>query len=202
MSALEKRIQTNGPRPRSAELPVDFRRMAVDVFATHFDEALKAIRKQVGQEAAFQIHGAIFPDEIRLTVTLAHPELANATSVHASCDFDPKASSPKAEDLINASIDAIGSVYQQLTEGLTPSSIDALFGVLDELGEIPFEWTQVEINRIPLFLKVDKANPGLDQMAEDWLAQNDPEYVRAQEEEEEATKEKFVTGPKKGPQFH
>ncbi len=197
MSYLDKRLNVNGPRIRSSELPVDFRRMAVEVFATHFDESLKKVRDRVGAETDFHVFGAIFLDEVRLTVTLSHPEIVNATSVHSSCDFDPKATSPKAEDLINASIDAIGSVFLQLTETLTDESIDALFSTLDDLGDIPYEWTKVEINKIPLFLKVDKTNPGIDLLAEDWLARHDPSYRKKEEEEDLETEELFFTGPKK-----
>jgi hypothetical protein len=203
MSALEKRKHGVGAASRSTDLPHDFRKMAEEVFVTHFDEPLQAIRARMGTKAGFEVYGAIFPDEIRVTVCLASPDRGTPTSVHASADFDPKASSPKAEDLIAACIDGVGSIFQQLVEGLTEQRIDEIFGSLDDLGsDLPFEWTPAEINKIRLYFRIDKANPGLDQMAEDWLSKNDPEYAERLEREEEETEQLFVTGPKKKANLH
>ena len=198
MSTLEKRKHVVGAADKSTDLPRDFRKMAREVFATHFDEVLKAIRARMGAKAGFEVHGAIFADEIRLTITLATADRGLPTSAHASADFDPKASSPKAEDIIGACIDGLGSIFQQLTENLTDDRIEELFGTLDDLGkDLPFEWTKAEINNIRIYFRVDKANPGLDQMADDWLAKNDPRYEENQAADAAEAEALFVMGPKK-----
>jgi hypothetical protein len=204
-SSLEKRKHVVGQGVagnKSTDLPHDFRKMVREVFATQFDETLQAIKKHRGEEAEFEIFGAIFADEIRLTACLSSDGHGLPTSVHASADFDPKASSPTAEDIIGACVDGVGSIFQQLTEDLTKERIDELFGTLDDLGkDVPFEWTKADINKLRIYFRVDKANPGLDQAAEDWLAKNDPRYQERLEEEAEETEALFIRGPKK-PNLH
>jgi hypothetical protein len=223
MSYLEKRKNVVGEglpsaqRVKSSRLPPDVLKMSREVFEAHFDEFLKGVRAEVGREAGFQVHGEIFPDEILMALTLAHPDIASSTTAYASADFDPAASSPKAEDLISSCVDALGAVFQAMVEshfrelatkvsdtgvtdpgmgqakksqvkkGSTGESnlgIRAFFGSLADLGDaIPYEWTATEMGRVKLYVRVDKANPDLDAAADEWLAKNDPDRARREEEE-------------------
>ena len=53
------------------------------------------------------------------------------------------------------------------------------------------------MERYRVWIRVDKANPELERLAEDWLQQNDPQFREQRERDELATKELFITGPKK-----
>lgn len=190
---MEKRKEGS---PRSSPLPADYLKMVSEVFSTNFDESLKRISKLTGNEAHFEASGAVFPSEIVLCVTLVQEETLAATSVYASSDFDPKASSPTIQDLLATCVDAIGSVFQPL---LTPEKDEILECLMTEplsaLEDVPFEWTTVEVEKRRIYVKIDKANPKLDQMADEWLKSRDPDFTRHEEEEQEETEKLFVTGP-------
>ena len=61
---------------------------------------------------------------------------------------------------------------------------------------MPFDWTAMNVERIQVYLKVDKANPGLESMADDFLAKNDPDFLKRQAEEQKQVEDLFVTGDK------
>jgi hypothetical protein len=178
-----------------SELPVDFLNMVNEIFTSNFDPGLQALEKLTEARPYFQSIGRIYANEIVLCVSLMQEGVLAATSVYASCDFDPKASSPTAEDLLNACVDATGAIFGNL---LNPENPDGIEQIADEslgaMKNIPFEWTQVEIERHRIYLKVDKANPELDQLTDDWLAKNDPHHKEAAKDEEEEVKKLFVTG--------
>jgi hypothetical protein len=185
-------------KTRSSELPLDYLAMVREVFSAHFDEGLKALGK-IKPDPAFSVAGGIYPNEILLAVSLIHGGQLAATTVHASVDFDPKASAPTAQDLLAACVDAVGSVFEQLIDPKDRLKLEALAGEsLSAFEGIPYEWTPVELERYRIFLKIDKSNPEIDKLTEDWLNQHDPERVKQAEEEESATEKLFVTGPKKG----
>lgn len=199
---MESRYQTNAElaaRKGITGLPLDFLNMVQEVFGNHFEEGLKALAKLVESEpAGFHAQGAVFPNEVVLSVTLGMESQISATTVHASCDFDPKASAPKAEDLLRLCVDAVGSVFQEL---LNPKDEKRLKQLADEslsaLEDVPFDWTPVEVDKQRVFLKIDKSNPRLDDMADQFLRENDPEFLKRQATEEKASEQRFFTGPKK-----
>jgi hypothetical protein len=191
----------------SSSLPADYLKMINEVFAANFDEGLKKLRAFTGGDVQFYTSGEVFPAEIVLCVTLINGNNISATSVYASSDFDPKASSPTLQDLLGASVDAIGAVFDSLVNPKTSaktskttatSAMGNLMGAsLSALEDAPFEWTAVEIEKRRVYVKVDKTNPKLERLAEDWLKNNDPEHALRQAAEEEEAKKLFVTGPKK-----
>jgi hypothetical protein len=186
-----------------SELPVDYIKMVNEVFATNFDEGLKALVKINPAPAHFTTTGRIYIDELIVCVSLLHEGQMAATSVYASCDYDPKASSPTIQDLLSACVDGIGAVYSQLLSPETPEILEQLANEsLSALENIPFEWAEFKVERYKVYLKVDKANPMLDQMADDWLEKNDPEIRAEHEEEEKETENLFVTGPKRKSTTH
>lgn len=181
------KLRKSGQVRSGGGLPADFTEMVREVFTTNFDREMKKLAA-VKADPVFSSKGEIFPNEIVLSVTLGHEGQIAATTVYASVDFDPKASSPTAEDLLGACIDALGAVFSQI---LADESLSAL-------ENVPYEWTKLEIEKHHIFVKIDKSNPALDEMADDWLAKNDPKSLEEDEEEQKETEKLFVTGPKRG----
>jgi hypothetical protein len=182
---------------RSSELPADYLKMVSEVFNTNFDLGLKEITKLTGSKAWFEASGSIYPDEIILCLSILQEDKIAATSVYASCDFDPKASSPTLEDLLAACVDALGTLCGELLDPTKSEQISRISeDSLSSLENVPFHWTPFDVNRRKVFLKIDKANPNLDQAADQWLAQHDPHFKEQQEQEEKETEELFFTGPK------
>lgn len=195
MSTLDRRNQTPGAH---APLPVDYLKMVAEIFSENFSESLAELQKlQPG--AAFEAHGAIYPDEVVLAVTLKFKDQIAANTVYASMDYDPRASVPSVQDLLGLGVDAIGTVLAHLLDPSRPGQLAQLVEQsLSALDEIPFEWSSLEVDKRRAYVKFDKSNPGLDQEAEDWLAKNDPEYQERKEADTRETEKLFVTGPKKG----
>jgi hypothetical protein len=192
-----------GESLRSSHLPVDYLQMVQEVFTSNFDEGLGKLRalreSQTGKhpvEIEFEASGSVYPDELVLSVSIIEKDQLAATTVHASADFDPKASSPTIQDLLSTCVDAIGSVYTQLLDPANSERLEQLTSEsLSALEDIPFQWTETTVEKRKLFLKVDKSNPRLDQMADDWLSKNDPDFEERQKAEQAETEKLFVTGP-------
>jgi hypothetical protein len=197
MSESRLNTTTSLLRGKSAPLPNDYLQMVEQVFASNFDAGLKALAK-LKAKSRFEAGGAVYPNEVILSVSLLQEGKLSATTAHASADFDPKASSPTVEDLLAACVDAVGSLFQLL---LNPKQKDRIEAIASEslasLEDIPFQWTKVEVDNRKIFLKVDKSNLSLDKAADDWLAKNDPEAIAETEEEQRETEDLFFTGPKK-----
>ena len=194
--ALERR---KPEAKRASPLPDDYLSMVAEVFTTNFDTGLKKLEKLTKDKVHFDANGEIYPEEIILSVTLFQEKKLNASTVYASVDFDPKASSPTIQDLLPLCVDAIGAVFQPLLTSKDPEVFDKLMSAsLSALDNIPFEWTKLQVENKKVFVKMNKANPRLDNMADDWLQKHDPKVKEMEDEEEEQVKSLFVTGPKKG----
>ena len=193
--SLERR-KGDVPSAPSA-LPVDYLKMVTEVFTANFDEGLKALQPMVTGKLGFDVSGAVYVDELLLCITLTEENQLAATTVYASVDFDPKASSPTIADLLSACVDAVGTVYGHI---LTPDNPERLEQVashtLSVMDNVPFHWSEVKVDRYRIYLKLDKANPRLENLADQWLRKNDPELKKLDAENEEQVKSLFVTGPK------
>lgn len=192
---MEKRIQTRpglvATSSRAATLPVDYTKMVNEVFETHFDGILKSL-KEMGRKVSFTTTGRIWPDEIMLTVTLFQEGLLSATSCHASCDYDPTASSPTAEQLLGSCVDAVAGVFTELLPTDQPDQwVETLEASLSALthDNVPLEWTATQIDQRKVFVRIDKANPSIEEMTEKWLAENDPERAGDEQVELESDEE-------------
>lgn len=181
-------------KPKSSPLPVDYLKMVSDVFATNFAEGLEAVQK-LRPKSAFVGGGAIYPDEICFTISLIHPGQLAATTVRASVDYDPLASSPKLDELLSICVDASGSIFGDLLDASKPAKIEALTAsALSELENVPFQWTEVKIDKRRVWLLVDKSNPQIDDLADDWLSKHDPEREAREAIEAAETEKLFITG--------
>ncbi len=185
---MERRKRTAG---KSSPIPSDYSKMVADVFASNFDEGLKKIAKLKRGTAHFEVNGAIYLDEVVLSVSLLIGKELAATTVYASTDYDPRASVPQVQDLMAACVDAIGGIFAPLlieqTEALADQSLSAL-------SKVPFHWTEVAVERFKVHVKIDKSNPNLDRLADDWLERNDPARKAEAEEEHRETEKLFMTG--------
>lgn len=181
---------------KPSPLPSDYLKMVSEVFASNFDEGLKRIKKLTKETSRFECTGAVFPSEIVLCVTLVHGKDLSATSVYASADFDPKASTPTIQDLLAYCVDAAGTVLMPLLTAKKDSVLEDLVNSpLSALENVPFEWTSVEVEKRRIYVKLDKSNPRLEEMADEWLRKHDPDLARLEEEQEAETERLFVTGP-------
>jgi hypothetical protein len=184
---------------RSSPLPKDFLKMVNEVFAANFGDGLKAMKKLTKDDAYFDCNGQVYPSEVVLAVTLIQGKNLSATTVYASSNYDPKASAPTIQDVLSLCVDAIGSVYQPLLDANNESQLENLASAsLSALQEVPFEWTPIVVEKQKLFVKLDKANPKLDLLADEWLDKHDKTRKQREAEEEEETKRLFVTGPTGG----
>lgn len=180
MSRLNRRKLTAF---RSSPLPDTYLRMVSEVIANNFFAGKKSPEVVAS--------GAIFPDEVLLSISIAYPKSLKAMTAHASCDFDPLASSPKADEVLGLCLDAAGSLVQEFLQHCEQKSLSPEDA---ELGPLPLEWTAVEIEKRKIFVRADRSNPALDHAAEDWLAANDPEHQELEEEEEAEARKLFKTG--------
>jgi hypothetical protein len=95
-------------------------------------------------------------------------------------------------------VDALGALIPQVLVAGNEEKLRVLLeGTMSAHENIPFDWTSLEVERHRVFVKMDASNPSLDQMADEWLAKNDPQAGKREKEEQEETSKLFVTGPKK-----
>jgi hypothetical protein len=192
-------IGTTGRPGKSTPLPDDYLQLVREVFTTHYDAALQKLG-QLKPNPRFDAAGAVFPNEIVLGVSLQHEGQLAATTLYASVDFDPKASAPTAQELLSACVDAVGAFFDQLlTDEHIPQLADESLAAFEN---VPFEWTPLEVDRFRVYLKLDKSNPLLDRLADEWLEKNDPREADAAKKEHEETEKLFVTGPKSSRKLH
>jgi hypothetical protein len=177
-------------------LPLDYSKMVSEIFTSNFDTGIKALRKFTKGDLNFEVNGAIYTNELVLAVSLVEKNQIAATTVYASTDYDPKASAPTIQELLSTCVDGIGALFEQL---LSPDNEERLEQIacesLSALENIPYYWSEVKVDRHRIHLKVDKANPTLEKMADSWLSKSDPEFKKLQEENEKEAEKLFVTGP-------
>lgn len=188
---MEKRIRLKDEPKKylqGQDLPVDFLKMVNDVFDKNFGEGLKSLGKYL-KNPQFIVSGKIYSDELVFAVTIISDKEIAATTVYASCDFDPKASVPNASDRLGDCVDAIGEIMAHLLDTENEEGIKALASrTMNDVENVPFEWTVTEAGKRKVHVKVDKSNPTLDKMADDWLSKHDPQYEDAGDAESEAVK--------------
>ncbi|MCM0605643.1 MAG: hypothetical protein KA715_06090 [Xanthomonadaceae bacterium] len=186
---MEKRIRSKD-EPKNylnfRTLPKEYLKMVDDVFAKNFADGLKVLGEYL-KKPRFHTSGKIYQDELQLCVSiLSEGELA-ATSVHASCDYDSKANLPTVNDRLADCVDAAGIIWANLLDTDKPEAIEELSArSLTAMENVPFEWTKVEVNKRKIFVCVDKTNPAIDELTNDWLKKNDPHYKDPTDAEAEA----------------
>jgi hypothetical protein len=178
-------------------LPTDYAKMVCDVFTTNFDAGLKALAKIDPGQWFFETAGRIYTDEVVICVSLMKKKELAATSVYASCDYDSRASSPTIQDLLSACVDGAGFVIGTLMASDNKKGLEQISQKsLAAMEKVPFDWAPTTVEeRYKVFLKVDKTNPNLENLADEWLAKNDPDLKDLERQAEEELEKLFVTGP-------
>jgi hypothetical protein len=183
----------------SSEIPVDYTKMVQEVMSNHFGEMLAPVEKKFSVLFSWHIYGRIFADEIVLAASLLPNSGITATTGFASIDFDPKASQPTAEEALSVCVDAMGTLFDALL-GDGPNAKKNREALLDEsLGafvNIPLEWAELEVQNKRVYVRFDRSNPKLDQLATDWLSKHDPLLKDMEEDYEEETADLFFRGPR------
>jgi len=195
----ERRKEADGEVKKS-DLPRDFLGLIEQVFNENFGESLKSLKQLTQAEHVFKAHGEVYPDEVLVTISLNDQEHHTATSFHASVDYDPKASYPTIQDVLNSCVDAIGALYHSLTDPAHPKFEEKLLTLtefsISAVKDIPYEWTGLKVGKQTVFLKVDKVNPELEALTDQWLEKNDPDFEKNRKKEQAETEDLFVTGDK------
>lgn len=174
MSILERRLKSPGT---GIALPTDYTTIVEELFANHFEKSLETLKKE-SPSLKIMVMGSIHSNEILLSVSFYSEGAVAATTFHSSVDFDPAASSPKAEELLGTCVDALGSVmtpYLDFSGKEKTQHRDFFLGPKfpDDLV-VPQKWTEIPVERRTVFIRVDKMNPRLELEAESWLNDHDP----------------------------
>lgn len=181
-------IKSNTPDMKPTELPVDYLRLVGESLSTALEAGLNELKKTY-PESVLRAGGHLFADEVVVTVTLSHGKTnISATTVYASADYNPNAEKATLEATLAACVDAAGSVFDFYLDPKSPEKIAQIaHSSLGSLEEAPFDWTAIELNesQIPVWVKLDKSNPELDTLADDWLKKHDPQFAKAEENEEQ-----------------
>jgi hypothetical protein len=189
---MERRKKNEG---KSTGIPADYVKMVEDIFTSNFDQGLKKLGRLKSAKTHFEVNGAIFVDEVVLAVSLLIGKELAATTVYGSADYDPLASFPQVHDLLAACVDAIGNVFAPLFSGEKKGQLEKVADpLLGALEDVPFEWTPTVLERLKVYVKIDKSNPSLERIADEWLNKNDPNAKERAEEEARETEKLFVTG--------
>lgn len=201
---MEKR-KKNAFSTKPGALPADFTKMVADVLTANFDSGIKALTAVAGAPAHFSVLGELYPDEVLLGLVIQIEGQLAATTVRASADFDPRANSPTVQDLLSACVDAAGSLLGQLLDPKNKARLEQLASEsLGAMDNVPFVWTPVVLDRYKIHLLVDKTNPKLDKLADEWLDKHDPDRAAREAQEHAETEKLFVTGkePRNRPKGH
>ena len=178
----DRRKVTNEIQALATDLPVDYIKLVEETITTALEVGLVEVRK-THPKAAFHAGGKIYADEVLLAITLSQgDEDLFATTVYASADFNPLAEKPGIQLTLETCLDAAGAVYDFYLGMKHPEKVQEIMDPsLGAMEEAPFEWTIVDLSsraNLPVYVRIDKANPQLDAAAEKWLEENDPEYVK------------------------
>jgi len=189
----EKRKLKN-TEEKGNDIPLDYSRMVKEVIGRNFENGLKLLAKRL-ESPEIHVNGKIYPDEIVLSVSIGSPKKLWANTFHASSDFDPKASSPKADEVLGVCLDGIGAILSHYLLDAKPEKMNDLVTESTALmNDAPLTWTEFEVAKKTVFIKADKTNPSLDQITDQWLMENDPEAFDALSAEEKEAENLFVTG--------
>lgn len=163
------------------DLPSDFLKLVNETLLQSFQESLLHFKKTY-PDVHFESGGQLFSDEVILQVTLNFglKNLA-ATTFYASADFDPQHETLTLDKVLPLCLDAIGTLLEFY---LNPKEVELMNKLAEPnisvLDEAPFVWTKLHDNHShSLWLRMDKANPKLEQATQDWLKANDPQFEQS-----------------------
>lgn len=186
---FERRVkpQANKPELKPVDLPLDYLKIVEETIQESMAKGLVELKK-IHAICDLKASGAIYADEVLLAITISHgPKNLIATTVYASADFNPLMPEPGIEKVLESCLDSAATVLEHYLDPAFPDRIAQLASApIGALEEAPFEWTPMEEAKVSTWVKIDKSNPALEAMAEDWLQKNDPNYSASGEAMEEA----------------
>jgi hypothetical protein len=169
---VERRREPAHEDERPTALPKDYLALVVKVFAEAYAESLDALADK-GQRPELLAGGALFANEVLMWVSLTRKNEMAAVTVHASMDFDLERDPPSdVERRLAACVDSIGMVFSGL---FAPDVLDKVRrSPHAALEDLPAAWSPTTIRDQTVFVRVDSANPGFEQLADDFLAAHEP----------------------------
>ncbi len=193
---FDKRIITpeNKIALKPADLPKDYLKIVEETLLETLKKGIVELKK-IHPICDLKACGAIYSDEVILAITISHGEQSLiATTVYASANFEPSAEEPGIESVLSHCLDSLGAVLMHYLDPAYPDRIAQIADApISALEEAPFEWTEMEEAKVATWVKIDKSNPALEALADDWLLKNDPSYSKeaALEEAEEFLNERL-----------
>jgi hypothetical protein len=162
-------------------LPTEFLHTVSELFKKQFKKNLTG--------ESFLVYGALHVNEVVLVLSLTHPKSLRAVSMHISMDVEKDiAEKPdQMTEQLKAMVDVAASWFAQCFQ-----AGKGLEAVLDEMGDMDPSWQEVDWEGKALFVKLNKDNYALENMANQLLrkAGFDPE----DDEDEDAELEAILNG--------
>jgi hypothetical protein len=181
---FERRLKPAGDKPdlKPVELPLDYLKILEETLLETLAPGLEALKKHHAI-CELKAHGALYSNEVLMAITISHGEQnLVATTVYASADFNPMMQEPGIEVILNECLDSAGGILSHYLDPKHPERIaDFASASIGSLDDAPFEWTKVDDTKVTVHVKIDKSNPTLENIAEDWLKNNDPSYQNTEE---------------------
>jgi hypothetical protein len=181
---FDRRLKPAGDKPelKPVELPLDYLKIVEETMLEALAPGLEELKKH-HPICELKASGALYSNEVLMAITISHGEKSLvATTVYASADFNPMMQEPGIEVILNECLDSAGAI---LTHYLNPKHPDRISefasASIGSLEDAPFEWSKADDTKVTVFVKIDKSNPALDSMADDWLKNNDPEFANRDE---------------------
>lgn len=189
---FERRKKPSGNKPelKPVELPIDYLKIVEETLTESLDKGIEELKK-IHSICELKASGAIYSDEVLLAITISHgPKNLIATTVYASAEFNPLMPEPGIELVLSNCLDSAGSVLEHYLNPAFPERISQFASSsIGTLEEAPFEWTPMEETKVSVWVKIDKSNPVLETLTDEWLKLNDPNYSK---EDEAAEAEEFL----------
>ena len=145
-------------KKKPTALPKDFLHTVSKLFQKQFAKKLAG--------ASFLVYGDLYADEAVLTVSLSHPKLLPAASLHVSADLpESVAETPaKVTEQLKSMVDVAASWFSQCFE-----AGNGLETVLKEMKDSDPAWQTFEWEGSTLYVKLNRTNFALEKAAADFL---------------------------------
>lgn len=148
----------------ASDLPGAFLKDVAKLFNSQFEQ-------QRGN-ASFSVHGALYPNEVLLCITVMQVGMLRAASCYTSMDL-PKnvAQNPKAvtENLRNM-VDLVASWFNQCFDESESTGLEAILEAINEMDSV---WEAVEWEKQKIFVLVNRDNHTLEAAADQILREGE-----------------------------
>lgn len=186
------------------DLPKDYLSLIEQSVKERFNEPLRKLSQSSGQECYFFACGKLYASEILLCVSILKRDQLPGTSFYASFEFDVLKSKENIDKYVpelmkscEICLDAIEQCFESLFNSLEDHHLENILSPsLGDLTDVPFEWSNMRLGDYSVYVKIDKANPELEQKTEDWLEKNDLHLKDKALKDNQASEDLFITPSK------